>query len=744
MLSQLGRFRIVGLIGQGAMGEVYLADDPAMGRQVALKLIRPSAVDEAETRARFEREAKAAARLNHPGVVTVHEFGEEAGVLYLVMEFVQGEDLLELLQKGKLTRAEFLEVLAQICDALGEAHARGIIHRDVKPSNVRVLREGSRLQAKVMDFGVAQLANSDLTSDGIWMGTLSYMAPEYLDTGRAGPASDLFAVGVILYEGLTRGRKPFPGDTPSMVLNRILLHPPDPMEAGDMEGLNPLVLPVLNKALAKQPDQRFTSAEEFGAALRALGNPDWKGGPGLFQADPPEAMEPYNPRGEATVRLEAKSLRPGGAIAPVRTAETLVVSKSGQGNCLSLGVAIRRAAPGSRILVKPGTYRESVTVDKALEIVAGGEPSEVVLEGLDAPCLTLQSEGVRICGFTLVGLGAAKERSFPAVDVAAGQASLEDCVLTSDGSAILTAHGSGTRLMMVRCRVQNGPGVGVLVIQKAEAILDRCALTGLGGAGLLAEQGGSPTLNRCTIHHTHGGILVQHEARGLFEDCNIYRNVRSGVRVKGHTQAFFRRCRIHDGEDFGVSCVERAQASFEECDIYGHASSNVQIAGGSSPHFRQCKIHDGQEYGILATEEALGTLESCDIYGHKLAGLVVTLGANPVLRACKIHGGQGTGVNVSEGGLGALEECEISDNLHSGLKVGRDGNPVLRRCRLVNGRGEGAWFQARSLGTLEACEVAGNGKGGIRIAKDGNPSIRGGNLPDGIQREGGMLGRLGL
>lgn len=741
MLSQVGRFQIIRRIGQGAMGEVYLADDPLMDRKVALKMIRPSAVEDSETRARFEREARSAARLNHPGVVRVHEFGEEAGLLYLVMEYIEGEDLLDLLPRGWFTRCEYFEVLAQVCDALGEAHARGIVHRDIKPSNVRVVREGEKLQAKVMDFGIAQIANSDLTSDGIWMGTLSYMAPEYLDTGRAGPASDLFAVGVMLYEGLTRGRKPFPGDTPSMVLNRILLHPPDPLELAELDGLSPLVLPILAKALAKQPAERFACAEEFGAALRALGNPDWTGGlPPAWGRE----MEPFELEGGATVRLEAKGLRPAApALAPVPPG-ALVVSRNGQGDCLSLGVALRRAAPGARILVKPGTYREALTVDKPVEIVAAGEPSEVVLESLDAPCLTLKSEGVRICGVTLVATGTPKDRNYPVVDAAGGSALLEDCIITSDGQSAIAVHGASTRLAMARCRVQNCPGVGVMVLDHAEARLDRCTLSGLGGAGLLAAQGGRPSLARCTIHHTHGGIHLQHDAGGLFEDCNIYRNTRSGVRVQGHSRALFRRCRIHDGEDFGVSCVERGQASFEECDIYGNASSNVQIAGGGNPHLRQCKIHDGQEYGVLATEEALGTLEACEIYGHKLAALVVTLGANPLLRSCRIHGGQGTGVNVSEGGLGALEDCEISDNLHTGLRVGKDGNPILRRCRLVDGRGEGAAFMARSQGTLEACEVRGNAKGGIRVAKEAHPSIRGGEIPDGIQREGGMLGRLGF
>ncbi|HEX9082634.1 MAG TPA: serine/threonine-protein kinase, partial [Holophagaceae bacterium] len=217
MLQQLGKFKILRQLGHGAMGEVYLGQDPAIGREVAIKTIRSEAALGPEARERFAREAQAAGTLNHPNLVTIHEFGEDQGMLYLAMEYVPGSDLGALFRERALAPVDLLEVLAQVCDGLAYAHARGVLHRDIKPSNIRVHREGAGWRAKVMDFGVARMEGSDLTSTGTILGTFGYMAPEYIRNGAAEARSDLFAVGVMLYEGLS-GRRPFEGDTTATIL----------------------------------------------------------------------------------------------------------------------------------------------------------------------------------------------------------------------------------------------------------------------------------------------------------------------------------------------------------------------------------------------------------------------------------------------------------------------------------------------------------------------------------------------
>ncbi len=285
MFQKLGRFEILKRLGQGAMGEVYLGLDPAIGREVALKTIHREAAQGTEARERFAREARAAGTLNHPNLVTIHEFGEDQGVLYLAMEYVPGVDLEAMLRDRVLAPVEALEVLAQVCDGLAYAHQKGVLHRDIKPSNIRVRREGERLHAKVMDFGIARVAGSDMTGTGTLLGTFGYMAPEYIKTGVPDPRSDLFAVGVILYEALA-GHRPFEGDTTATILYRLVNEEPRPLEETALQGISAKAGLLLAKALAKDPALRFQSAIDLARALRGATDPDWAGLPGSLPTRP--------------------------------------------------------------------------------------------------------------------------------------------------------------------------------------------------------------------------------------------------------------------------------------------------------------------------------------------------------------------------------------------------------------------------------------------------------------------------
>jgi len=275
VLTRLGKFEIVRLLAQGSMGEVYVGLDPILGREVAIKVIHASASLGPQARERFATEARAAAVLNHPNIVTVHELGEEQGVLYLAMELVKGEDLGTLIQMGTLKPIDMLEVLAQVCDGLAVAHRHQILHRDIKPSNIRVVWDGKNLQAKVLDFGVAKFINRDTTDEGIVFGTVNYMAPEYLQSGRPDSRSDLFAVGVILYEALV-GIPPFDGPSPGSVIYRLLHDTPMPLPPTAFQGISRDVQGILNHALAKDPSNRFQSADDLAAMLRAAKDPAWR------------------------------------------------------------------------------------------------------------------------------------------------------------------------------------------------------------------------------------------------------------------------------------------------------------------------------------------------------------------------------------------------------------------------------------------------------------------------------------
>ena len=272
---KLGRYEIVRELGKGAMGIVYLAKDPLIGRLVALKTIRAAAhADDDETKEfqqRFIREAQAAGILNHPAIVTVHDIGmdEASGTNFIAMEYVEGSNLKEVLAQGRALSFEQIgEIIAQVAEALDFAHAKGIVHRDVKPANV-ILLEGMR--AKITDFGIAKIASGiggNLTSTGQFLGTPNYMAPEQIKGAPVDGRTDIFALGICLYECLTR-RKPFGGDSLTSISYKIVHEPFPPLQEQ-----NPQIPDgfeeVVSTCLAKDPVKRYQRARDLAQALRAV------------------------------------------------------------------------------------------------------------------------------------------------------------------------------------------------------------------------------------------------------------------------------------------------------------------------------------------------------------------------------------------------------------------------------------------------------------------------------------------
>ncbi|WP_242516211.1 serine/threonine-protein kinase [Sorangium cellulosum] len=282
-----GRYRLLRLIGRGAMGEVWLAHDSALRIDVALKLLAVQREGEASTALeRFRFEAQVAAQLAQKTdhVVAVHDVGEDPAVgPYLVMGYVRGRSLRQLLQdRGSLSPAELAPLLGQIGEALSVAHALGIVHRDIKPTNVLLAEErNGQLRAKVADFGIAKWIRKDLPADfprrtaaGVVLGTPAYLSPEHACDGDTGPHSDMWALAVVAYEALT-GRLPFPGHTMSDVLAAILSRAQPPPSAPPFPEAPPALSAWFERAFALNPEERFPSIEAMVAAYRAaVGQPD--------------------------------------------------------------------------------------------------------------------------------------------------------------------------------------------------------------------------------------------------------------------------------------------------------------------------------------------------------------------------------------------------------------------------------------------------------------------------------------
>jgi len=274
--TTLSHYKIIEKLGQGGQGEVYLAEDSRLDRKVALKILPQHLSDRAELRERFEREARAVSSLNHPHICTLYDIGEQDGIHYLVMEHLVGETLEARLAKGPLPLEQTLEYAIQIADALDKAHRQGVVHRDLKPGNIMLVKSG----AKLLDFGLAKLQaaekptnlsalpteQANLTAEGTILGTLQYMAPEQLEGKEADNRTDIFAFGAVVYEMAT-GKKAFEGKSQASLIAAIMGQDPRPM--AELQPMTPQLLDwVVKRCLEKEPDERVQSAHDVMAELK--------------------------------------------------------------------------------------------------------------------------------------------------------------------------------------------------------------------------------------------------------------------------------------------------------------------------------------------------------------------------------------------------------------------------------------------------------------------------------------------
>ncbi|HLK18937.1 MAG TPA: protein kinase [Bryobacteraceae bacterium] len=271
--SVIGHYRVVSRLGQGGMGAVYLADDTRLGRRVALKVLPPDVAADPDRMHRFEQEARLASSLTHPNVAYIHEIGQDAGLWFLAMEYVEGVPLTNLIREGPMRIADILPIGIQIADALDDAHQKGIVHRDIKPANLMLTPRG---HVKVLDFGLAKQEKSKqrsedtqlLTSAGMVMGTVEYMSPEQVLGRDVDHRSDIFSLGGVLYE-MAAGRLPFNGANATETMARILQAQPDAMARFNYEVPEEFERTV-RKCLEKDRERRYQSARELMVDLKNL------------------------------------------------------------------------------------------------------------------------------------------------------------------------------------------------------------------------------------------------------------------------------------------------------------------------------------------------------------------------------------------------------------------------------------------------------------------------------------------
>jgi eukaryotic-like serine/threonine-protein kinase len=297
MASQtLGSYRLIDRLGAGGMGEVWRAEDTRLLREVAIKILSERIANDPEWKARFLREARTIAQMNHPNIATIYSIEQEAEKLFIVMELVEGESLGTVLARGPLPPPEAVRIIRHVAEALAEAHEKGIVHRDVKPDNIIVGKRGT----KVLDFGIAKqlVSTTDsptLTQAGLIVGTPFYMSPEQALGRPVDARSDLFSLGVVLYEALT-GKRPYEGESVTeTMMNIIMQEPPDLSVVAP--SLPPSLSDVVNRALQKKPERRFGSAGEMVDALSRVDfKPAAKAPPKPAKIDAPTVAMPSAPQ----------------------------------------------------------------------------------------------------------------------------------------------------------------------------------------------------------------------------------------------------------------------------------------------------------------------------------------------------------------------------------------------------------------------------------------------------------------
>lgn len=264
--KKIGKYEVVDVIGKGGMGIVYRAKDPFLDRMVAIKIMTISYADHPDLLERFYREAKATAHLQHPNIVTVFELGEQDGSPYMVMQYLEGVSLESAFQSQKLPLLQKIDIIIETCNGLSYAHQRGIVHRDIKPGNIMVLKDGS---VKIVDFGIARIGDTNFTRTGQFMGSLSYMSLEQLnDKLQVDQRTDVYSTGVVLYQIVT-GSLPFTGENTGATLMKILNENPPPFSKF-LSSFPPELETITLKALAKDREQRYSTAEEFALDLTEL------------------------------------------------------------------------------------------------------------------------------------------------------------------------------------------------------------------------------------------------------------------------------------------------------------------------------------------------------------------------------------------------------------------------------------------------------------------------------------------
>ncbi len=400
---------------------------------------------------------------------------------------------------------------------------------------------------------------------------------------------------------------------------------------------------------------------------------------------------------------------------------TLTVSQMpGRAQFTNISDAIARAPGGARIVVAPGHYRESVVVDKPLELIGEGLRDDVVIEAMGPEPLIFDTNIGIVRNFTL--RQSQTEGDDYCVWIKQGRLELEDCdISNSNGVGIAIFNGADPRIR--RNRIHNCGQSGVLV-KDARGTFEDNEVFANSLAGFSIRDASDPTLRRNRVYDgQQGGIHIYNNGRGTYEENEIFSNAFAGITVKTNSNPIVRRNRIYDGKQSGVYIFDSGHGTFEDNDIFGNANAAISVKTSAEPIIRRNRIHNGRQSGIFVYDSGGGIFEDNQIYENGYAGVMVKAGANPVVRRNRIYGGKQSGIYCYEKGGGIFEENDICDNAFSGINVAEEAVPIIRKNNIHNNKQNGIFVWKRGRGTFEGNEIIENARAGILVADEGSPTV---------------------
>jgi F-box protein 11 len=433
-----------------------------------------------------------------------------------------------------------------------------------------------------------------------------------------------------------------------------------------------------------------------------------------------------------SVPLDPARTTPPSAVLPTSSSQPIVSQPSSSeafivspfdGRFRTIGEALQMAPTGARITIKPGVYKETLKINKKVELVGDGPVADIVVESPDGNALVLRCDLAKVHGITLRNAtGSSRHRH--AVHVPQGHLVLDECRISSGSLACVAVTAMGATVLLKRCRIGNGSSAGILVCDKGEAQVEDCDILEHALSGAECRRGGHLTLRGCRISACrHAGVLIHDGGKASIEDCDIQGNELAGVDVRHNGIPSVRRCKIHHGRGPGLRVVGTSQVTMEECEVFENGTANLEIRQGGAPVIRRCQLRAAKHAGAVFTNDAQGTMEECTIVDNQKSGVEISQNANPTLRRCTIRNCGAAGLVVRNRGRGLLEECDLSEAEFAIMVVRQNSTPVLRRCKITGSKRAGVLAMGAGGGTLEDCEVFAHGGPGVIIAGDSNPAL---------------------